>query len=116
MEIKRLKELNKGASVFDVIAKLIVSMRYVIFVLFTIACIYCFLSVGKVKVNSDLAAFLPAQSETRRGLTVMENEFVTYGTAEVMVSNVTYERAEALSEEIRNVAHVTGVEFDNTKA
>ena len=116
MEIKRLKELNKGASVFDVIAKLIVSMRYVIFVLFAIACIYCFLSVGKVKVNSDLAAFLPAQSETRRGLTVMENEFVTYGTAEVMVSNVTYERAEALSEEIRNVAHVTGVEFDNTKA
>ena len=116
MEIKRLKELNKGASVFDVIAKLIVSMRYVIFVLFAIACIYCFLSVGKVKVNSDLAAFLPAQSETRRGLTVMENEFVTYGTAEVMVSNVTYERAEAVSEEIRNVAHVTGVEFDNTKA
>lgn len=116
MELKRLKELNKGASVFDVIAKLIVSMRYVIFVLFTIACIYCFLSVGKVKVNSDLAAFLPAQSETRRGLTVMENEFVTYGTAEVMVSNVTYERAEAVAEEIRGVAHVTGVEFDNTKA
>lgn len=116
MEINKLKELQKGTNVFDAAAKLIVNLRYVIFVLFAIAGIYCFLSINRVKINSDLTAFLPAQAETRRGLTVMEDEFVTYGTAQVMISNVTFERAQAVAEEIGAVEHVTGVAFDNTRA
>lgn len=47
------------------------------------------------KVNDDITAFLPADTDTRRGLTVMEEEFVTYADAKVMLANTTYERAEA---------------------
>lgn len=94
---------------------LIVDGRFVIFLLFA-AAVYCALSVGKVKVSSDLTAFLPADTETRRGLTVMEDEFVAYASANVMVSSVTYDIAESLRDEIAALEHVTDVAFDETTA
>ena len=74
------------------------------------------MSIGRVKVNDDITAFLPADTDTRRGLTVMEEEFVTYADAKVMLANTTYERAEAVAEEIRALEHVTGVELDDSPA
>ena len=68
------------------------------------------------KVNDDITAFLPADTDTRRGLTVMEEEFVTYADAKVMLANTTYERAEAVPEAIRALEHVTGVELDVSPA
>lgn len=56
------------------------------------------------KVNDDITAFLPADTDTRRGLTVMEEEFVTYADAKVMLANTTYERAEAVAEELSALA------------
>lgn len=55
-------------------------------------------------MNDDITAFLPADTDTRRGLTVMEEEFVTYADAKVMLANTTYERAEADMDAIRALA------------
>lgn len=98
------------------IASTVIRMRFVIFLLFTAAAVYCVLSVGRVQVNSDISAFLPADTETRRGLTVMEEEFVNYGTAQVMVSDIDYDSALRLADELRAAEHVTGVTFDDTGA
>lgn len=46
----------------------------------------------------------------------MEEEFVTYADAKVMLANTTYERAEAVAEDIRALEHVTGVELDDSPA
>ena len=48
-----------------------------------------FNSAAAVEVCDDITAYLPETTETRRGLTVMENEFVTYGTARVIISQTT---------------------------
>jgi len=98
------------------ISGMIVRFRYVLFLLFTIACIYCVLSVNKVKVNSDLTHFLSESTETRQGLNIMEDEFITYGTANVMISNITYEKALSLAEEVRTIPHVAELAFDDTEA
>ena len=98
------------------IASVIVKYRYIIFLVFILAAVYCALSMGRVRVNSDLTAFLPKNAETRRGLTVMQDEFVTYGTASVMISNVTYEKAQSVAEEISALDHVTDVVFDDSRA
>jgi predicted RND superfamily exporter protein len=98
------------------IAAKIVEWRFIILVLFLAAAVYCILSIGKVKVNDDITAFLPEETETRQGLTIMENEFTTYASAEVMVSNLTYEAASELADELAQVEHVTDVTFDDTKA
>lgn len=42
-------------------------------------------------MNDDITAFLPADTDTRRGLTVMEEEFVTYADAKVMLANTAKE-------------------------
>ncbi len=98
------------------IAAAIVRGRFVILLLFLAAAVYCAFSVGRVKVNSDLTFFLPPETETRRGLTIMEEEFTTYASQDVMISNVTWERAAALRDEIEALDGVISVAFDDTPA
>ena len=109
-------EKKPKPDVMRLISVAIIKYRYVVFLLFAAAAVYCVLSIGKIRVNSDLTAFLPEETETRRGLTIMEDEFITYASASVMVSNVTYDMADALAEEIGAFEHVTGVAFDDTAA
>ena len=80
------------------IASGIVQGRYGILLIFLAAAVYCALSLGRVRVNSDLTAFLPPDTETRRGLTIMEEEFITYPSQSVMVANITYEQANRIVE------------------
>ena len=98
------------------ISAAIVKYRYIIFLLFAVAAVYCALSAGKVRINSDLTSFLPETTETRRGLTVMEDEFITYASANVMVSNITYSMAEDIAGKIEETDHVTSVAFDDSSA
>ena len=92
----------------------IVRSRFVIILLFIAAAVYCALSLGRVKVNSDLTFFLPQNTETRRGLSIMEEEFTTYASANVMVANVTYEKARELADAVEEIEHVSSVDLDDT--
>ena len=96
------------------IASGIVRWRFLILLLFLAAAVYCALSVGRVKLSSDLTAFLPPETETRRGLTIMEEEFITYASEDIMVANVTWDTARALSDRIDEIEHVASVDFDDT--
>ena len=114
METNRSPETKKDPLLG--IASLIVRSRTVIFLLFAAAAVFCVLSMSKVRINNDLTNYLPPESETRRGLSIMEEEFAAFATMEVMVSNVTFEHAQEICDEIASVPHVTGVEFDDTPA
>ena len=98
------------------LSRAIVQSRYLILLVFIVAAVYCALSVGRVRTNSDLTAFLPAETETRRGLSIMEDEFKTFSTENIMVANVTYETGEALAEAVRGIDHVANVVYDDTAA
>ena len=98
------------------IASLIVSWRLVIFLLFVAACVFCALSLGKVRVNGDITRLLPDTTETRRGILVMEKEFETYASVEMMVTGVSPEEASTLAAEIGRAPHVTDVAFDLTES
>ena len=112
------KNNNEGGKPdpMKLVATGIVNARFVILAVFAVVCVYCVLSIGKVKVNDDLTAFLPDTTETRKGLTIMEDEFLTYGTADVMISNITCQIAEDLADEIRGYEHVASVDFDDSPA
>ncbi len=97
------------------IAALIVDKRKAFYLFYIGLAVFCVFASGWVKVNDDLTSYLPADTETRRGLTVMEEEFVTFGTNRILVDNISYDRAEALAERIRQVDGVKSVEFDNTE-
>ena len=96
------------------LARFIVDKRKAFFLIFIAALIFCGASINKVQVNNDITSYLPADTETRRGLTLMEEQFVTLGTANVMVSNVTYDAAAALAARLEQVEGVSQVVFDDT--
>ena len=82
------------------LATFIVDKRNLFFLLTVIALIFSAFSRNWVEVENDLTAFLPDDAETKQALNVMAAEFTTYGTAEVMVDNITYDAAEALRDTI----------------
>ena len=98
------------------IAEFIVRYRFLIMLLFIVAAVYAGLSLGRVKVSSELTIFLPEETETRRGLHIMEDSFITYATEDVMVANVTLDKAQELADEIADFDMVGAVVFDETPA
>ena len=96
------------------LATFIVDKRNLFFLLTAIALIFSVFSRSWVEVENDLTTYLPEASETRQALNVMEEQFTTYGTAEIMAANLTYDEAEALEETISAVKGVQSVDFDRT--
>ena len=96
------------------VARFIVDKRKAFYLVFIAAFLFCAASINKVQVNNDITSYLPAQTETRRGLTIMDEEFITLGTANVMVANVTCETAQELAKTLEQIPGVSEVAFDDT--
>ena len=101
-------------SFFEKIATVVVDRRNLIFFLYIGALIFSLFSSTWVKVCNDITEYLPPETETRRGLTIMNEEFTTFGTARIMVSNITYDKALELQEQLEAIEGVSEVTFDET--
>lgn len=106
---------SEKQSPLERLAAFIVDKRKAFYLLYIGAAIFCIFSSGWTQVNDDLTSYLPDTTETRQGLTIMEDEFVTFGSSRIMVDNITYAAAEELSEQIENTEGVKSVEFDGTE-
>ena len=105
---------DKNGGFMMTLAAFIVDKRNLVFLLIGIAMVFSVFSRNWVEVENDLTAYLPAGSATKEGLEVMEQQFITYGSAELMAANLTYEEAEALFEKIKVIDGVQSVAFDDT--
>ena len=70
------------------LATLIVDKRNLFFLIIIIGIIFSLFSRNWVNVENSLITYLPDDAETKIALNLMEEQFTTYGTAEVMVENV----------------------------
>ena len=111
-----MSSTSKKDGLMHRLAETVVDKRNLIFILIVIGIVFSAFSIGWVEVENDLTAFLPANSESKKGVDIMNKEFVTYGTAQVMVANVTYEDAEKILEQINEIENIAMVEFDSTEA
>ena len=93
------------------VSSFIVDKRYLFILIFIGLCIMSIFTSNSVRVDEDLTNYLPDDSETRQGLAIMEREFITYGDARVMVSNITYAKAEEIASMLRDVDGVKSVEI-----
>ncbi len=96
------------------VATFIVDRRNLFFLLFGIAIIFSLVSMNWVKVENALSAYLPETTETAKGLDRMEEQFITYGTAKVMVTNITYDQAEKIADELEAMDDIIMLTFDDT--
>ena len=105
---------NKGSFMMK-LATVIVDKRNLFFLLTILGVIFSLVSRNWVQVENELAEYLPENSETRQGLDVMEEQFITYGSAKVMVANVTLEKAEELCGALWELDGVQSVAFDRAE-
>ena len=96
------------------LATFIVDKRNLFFLLAVILLIFSVVARNWVEVESDLTFYLPEDSETKQALNVMEDQFTTYGTAEIMVENITYDAAALLEDTVTGIKGVQSVTFDDT--
>ena len=94
-------------SPMEVLAAFIVDKRNLIFFFYICTMIFSVFSMGWVNVENDITAYLPEDTETRQGLTIMEEELTTYGTARIVVSHVSRELAEDLASRMEQIEGVT---------
>lgn len=93
----------------------IVDKRNLFFLLFGILIIFSAISRNWVGVENSMAFYLPASAETKQGLDLMDEEFITYGACNVMVANVSYEQAEKIGERLEMLEGVYSADFDDTE-
>lgn len=106
---------NGGKSPVERAAAFIVDKRKAFYLIYIIAIIFCLFSSNWVKVNNTLTDYLADDTETRRGLTIMDEEFTTYATAKIMVDNISYDSAEELSQKLTDIEGIKEVDFDDSK-
>lgn len=106
---------KKSGSFFEKLATFIVDKRNLFFLLYIFAFIFCIFSMNWVAVENDVTTYLPEDTETRQGIVAMNDNFVTYGTARVMVANVTYKTAEEIRSWIEDIEGVDMVTFDDSE-
>ena len=105
---------KQQASFMTKLATFIVDKRNLVFLMIGISLVFSAVSRNWVEVENDLTAYLPSTSETRRGLDVMDEQFTTFGSAKLMIANVTYERAQEIADEIEASDGVQRLEFDDS--
>ena len=112
---KQTKNVSSGGESFMVkLSTFIVDKRNLFFLITIILVIFSMFSRNWVEVENDLTFYLPEDSETKKALNVMDGEFTTYGTAEVMVANIAYEDAKRMLDDLKQIKGVQSIDFDDT--
>lgn len=106
---------GKSGNRLERIAAFIVDKRNLFFLMYIFALIFCIFSMNWAQVENDVTTYLPNNTETRLGIEAMSENFVTTGTAQIMVSNITVETAHKIADRISAVDGITMVTFDETE-
>lgn len=102
-------------NLLEYMATIIVDRRNLLFLFYFIVIIFCIFSMRWVNVENDIIYYLPEESNTRKGIDILEEEFITFGMANVMISNISYMHAKEIAGKIKDIDGVSSVMFENTK-
>ena len=105
---------NSGSSFMLKICTFIVDKRNLFFLIYAILCIFSIIASGWVSVENELSEYLPSTSETRQGLDLMEEQFTTYGSAKVMVANISYDQALDIQKDLESIDGIFSAELDDS--
>lgn len=96
-------------------ADFVVKHRTIIMLLFVAIVIYSLWGMGQVEVEYDIAMYLPQDTDTRRAIAIMDEEFEDIGASSLIIENITFEEADSLYERIKELDGVKSFSFENTE-
>ena len=99
------------------ITDFIINKRHFILVLFIGITIICAILSPKVKINHDIAKYLPDTSETRIGMDIMEKEFsnVETSTLNLMFENLEDQEKLNIKEDLEKLDGIESIDYENTE-
>ncbi len=99
------------------ITDFIINKRHFILILFIILTIISGILSTKVKINYDIAKYLPDTSETRKGMDIMEKEFAgtETSTLNIMFENLQETQKTEIKDNLEKIDGVESVDYDNTE-
>ena len=91
-----------------------IKYRYLLLGLFFLIFIFTFLNINNVKINNNIINYLPDNTETKKGLTLMNDEFGSFTSISLMVKDVNdYKKIYSKLENIKNIENVSYSLKDN---
>nr|MCR5212102.1 MMPL family transporter [Lachnospiraceae bacterium] len=93
------------------ISAFIVDKRMLFFLIYVIALIFSFFATNWVQVQNDIKTYLSDNTETKKSIKLMDEEFVTLGKAQVMVASVTFDESLELKKKIEALDGVYSVDY-----
>ncbi len=99
------------------ITDFIINKRHFILVIFIFLTIISAIASSKVKINHDIAKYLPDTSETRIGMDIMEEEFseTETSTLNLMFENLADEEKTNVKNYLETLEGIETVDYDNTE-
>ena len=98
------------------ITDFVINKRHFILILFIILTIIAGVLSTKVKINHDIAKYLPSTSETRIGMDIMEEEFAgtETSTLNLMFEDLQEDKTK-IKEDLEKIDGVEEVDYDDTE-
>ncbi len=99
------------------ITDFIINKRHFILILFCVFTIIAAILSSKVKINYDIAEYLPDTSETRIGMNIMEEEFseTETSTLNLMFENLVDEEKLEIKNNLETIDGVESVDYDDSE-
>lgn len=109
-----MEEGREQVGFFEKLATIIVDKKNIVLLVYLFICIGCIFTIPLTKTESNIEAYLSDKTETAQGLNVMNEQFASFASARIMISNITYDDAKMLYDQIVDVDGVSMVNFNNT--
>ena len=99
------------------ITDFVVEKRNIVLGVVILLSIFCFFLSNQVKINRDIYAYLPSDSETKIGLDIMEDEFKNVETSSlnVMFKDLKKEDKDKIFKELKKIDGVDEVDYEETE-
>ena len=94
----------------------ITKFRYLFLALFMCLFVVGLINLNNVKINDSLTDYLPSKTETKTGLKLMEDEYGTLVSINVMLKDIDKESANKYYEKLKSIKNIDAVMFDDNES
>ena len=109
-----MKKDVKRKSLSVKLGDFIVHFRYVFLGLFIILAGFAFFHLHDVSINYEISSYLPEDTETKKGIDIMEEEFGELNGLELMISHISLDQAKEVYDNLLEIDHIENVSFGET--
>lgn len=105
---------KKKRNFFIKLGDFIVDFRYLFLFIFLIVGTICAINLNNVQINYDITSYLGSDTDTKKGLEIMKNEFGDFNEYQILITNIEYDKAVNLKNDLLTIEQINSISFDSS--